>query len=65
MQPEPESGDDAEVAAPASQRPEQLPMVVVAGGHDAAVGQDDLGAVERVEREAVLAAEPADATPPG
>src|SRR5262245_40634421 len=41
MQPELELGDDAEVAAAAAQRPEQLRVAVRAGLYDVAVGGDD------------------------
>ena len=60
-----EAGDDAEVAAAAADRPEQVGVLGLAGDHDAAVGGDDLDRHERVDRQAVLADEPADAAAEG
>ena len=53
--------DDAEVPTAAAQRPEQVGVLLRARPHDAAVGKDDLGGDERVDREAVRAHQPADA----
>ena len=49
MQPERELGDDAEVGAGAADRPEQLGVLVAAGGADLAVGGDDLDLLEVVD----------------
>ena len=51
----------AEVAAASAQRPEEVGVLVGGGPHDAAVGQHDLGCQQRVDREAVVAHQPADA----
>src|SRR6185312_11005364 len=58
-------GDDAEVAAAAAQRPEQLRVVLVGGPADLAVGGDDLDRGDVVGGEAVLAGVPAHATAEG
>ena len=65
MQCEPERGDDAEVAAAASQRPEQIG--VFAGGRldDAALGGDHLGDKQVVDGEPVFAHEEADSAAEG
>jgi hypothetical protein len=60
VQREPERADDAEVPAAASQRPEQIGMVVRRCPDDVAVGGDHLCLQEVVDGEAVLAHEPAD-----
>ena len=57
---EDEAGDDAEVAAAAADRPEQVGVAILAGDDDPAVGGDDLDRDEAVDRQAVLADEPAD-----
>jgi hypothetical protein len=56
-----ERGDDAVVAAPASDRPEQVGLVVVVDPAELAVGRHDLDGGEGVRLQAVLAAEPAHA----
>ncbi len=56
-----ERGDDAEVAAAAAQRPEQLRVLVLAGVQVLAVGGHDVGADEVVAGQAALADQPADA----
>ena len=48
-------GHDAEAAAAAAQRPEQLGLVVAVGAHDAAVGGDELDREHAVGGEAVAA----------
>jgi hypothetical protein len=53
-----ERGRDAEVAAAAAQRPEEVGVLVGARGDDRAVGRDDLGPEQAVGREAMLAREP-------
>ena len=53
--------DHAEVAAAAAERPEEIRVLAGAGAHDIALGGDDLGGFEVVDRHAVLAAEPAEA----
>ena len=58
---EPERGDDAEVPASASQRPEQVGVIVGRRPDDLALGGDHLGFHEVVDGESVLAHEPADA----
>ena len=55
-----EAGDDAEVAAAAAQRPEQLGVGVGVDLDDLAAGQDELEGDEVVAGQAVLAGEPAD-----
>ena len=62
VQAEREPGDDAEVAAAAAERPEQVGVLVAVGGADLAVGGDDLDLLEVVDRPAEAArqvAEPA------
>ena len=54
-----ERGDDAEAAAAAAQRPEQLGVLVLGGAHDPAVPGDELGGDEVVAGQPVLALEPA------
>ena len=65
MQSEPERGDNAEVAAAASQRPEQIGVFVGGRQEDAALGGDHLGGEEVVDDEPVLAHEEADAAAEG
>ena len=60
-----EAGDDAEVAAAAANRPEQVGVLGLAGDQLAPVGGHDLDRDERIDREAVLADEPADAAAEG
>ena len=43
MQPEAQLGDGAEVAAASPQRRDQLRLAVLGGGHEAAVGEHDVG----------------------
>ena len=56
-----ERGDDAEVAAAAAQRPEQVRVLVLARADPLAARQHDLRADEVVDRQAVLAGEVAEA----
>ena len=56
-----ERRDDAEIAAAAPERPEQVRMLVGAGGDERAVGGDDVGREQVVAGEAVLAHQPAEA----
>ena len=56
-----EAGDDAEVAAAAAERPEEVGVLGGAGAHHLAGRGHDLGGLEVVDRHAVLAAEPAEA----
>ena len=65
VQPEGELGDDAEVAAAAAERPEQVRVLLLARGDDGAVGRDDLGGQQVVAGQAVAAAEVADAAAEG
>jgi hypothetical protein len=52
----------AEVSAATSDRPEQLRVVVVTGGDDATIREDDFGRFEVVDCHPVLAHEPANAS---
>ena len=61
VQRELDRGDDAEVAAAAAQRPEQLGMLVGGRADLVAAGGDELDGEDVVAREAVLALEPAGA----
>ena len=65
MQSEPERGDDAEVAAAAAQRPEQIGVLVGGRPDDAALGGDHVGGKQVVDGEPVLAHEEADAAAEG
>ena len=56
-----ERGDDAEVPAAAAQRPEQVGVVVGAGGDEGAVGEHDIGREQVVDREPEAAGQVADA----
>src|SRR5262249_21533423 len=60
-----ERGDHAEVAAAASQCPEQVGVFVLGRLQPLAVGRDDVDGEEIVDREAVLSHQPADATAEG
>ena len=60
-----ERGDHAEVAAAASQRPEQVGELVLGHPQQLAVGRYDVNGEDVVDREAVLAHQPADATAEG
>src|SRR5262249_9596146 len=62
---EPERSDDAEVAAAASQRPEQIREFVGGCPDGPAVGGDHLGGQQVVDGESVLAHEEADAAAEG
>ena len=55
MQLEQEGGDDAEVAAPSPDGPEQVRVAVRARRDEAAVGQDDVGSQQVVDGQAVAA----------
>ena len=61
VQGESERADDAEVPAAASQRPEQVGVLVGRRSDDVALGGDHLGLDEVVDGEPVLAHKPADA----
>ena len=65
VQPEAEPGDHAEVAAAAPQRPEQVRVPVAAGRPDLAVGADDLGLDQVVDRPAEPAGQVAEAAAEG
>ena len=56
-----EARDDTEVAAAAADRPEEVRVLVGAGGQEPTIGGHDLDGLERVDGQAVLAHEPADA----
>ena len=60
-----EGRDDAEVAAAAAYRPEEIVVLASAGADEAAVGKHDFCGEQIVEREAVLAHEPAQSTAEG
>src|SRR5262249_44402106 len=60
-----ERGDHAEVAAAASQRPEQVGVLVLGRPQQLAVGRHDVDGEEIVDRKTVLAHQPADATAEG
>ena len=62
MELEPETGHDAEVAATAADRPEQIGFVPGIDDADLPVGGDNLGTEERVDGQPMLAHEIADAT---
>ena len=61
MEPVDERGHDAEVAAAAADRPEEVRVLVGARPQQLAVGGDDVGGEQVVAGQAVLAVEPADA----
>ena len=61
VEPELEARHDAEVAAAAADRPEQVGLVLGVDAAQLAVGRDDLGREQVVDRQAVLAHEVADA----
>ncbi len=61
MEPEEERGDDAEVAAAAAHRPEQVRVLVRAGRHEPPVGQHDVGLEQVVDGQAALAGQVAEA----
>ena len=55
-----EPGHDADVAAAAADRPEQVGVALLVDRQDAAVGGDDLGRDQVVDRHAVLAGQESD-----
>ena len=55
MQLEQEAGHDAEIAAAAAQGPQQVGILLLAGGDEAAVGQHDIGLEQIVDGQAVFA----------
>ena len=55
-----EAGHDADVAASAADRPEQVGMALLVDRQDPAVGGNDLGATRVVDRHPVLAGQEAD-----
>ncbi len=61
MQPEEERRHDAEVAAAASQRPEEIRVLVGAGGDEAAVREDDIRREQVIDGQPVLAGQVPDA----
>src|SRR4029453_2835355 len=60
-----EVGDDAEVAPPAPQRPEQIRVLLFAGHDEVAVGGDHITASEPVDGEAELAHQVTEPSPQG
>ena len=64
-EPELEAGHDTEVAAAATHGPEEVAVLRLARRDDTAVGGHDLDRHERVDGQAVLAHEPADAATEG
>ena len=65
MQAEGERGDDAEVAAAAADRPEQVGVLVGARADALAAGQHELGLEQVVDRQAALAGQVAEAAAEG
>src|SRR5262249_50329742 len=61
VEPELEAGDDPEVAAAAAQCPEQILVLIVAGRDLPAIGENDIGREQVVDREPHAAGEVADA----
>src|SRR5882757_6211034 len=57
-----ERGDDAEVAAAAADRPEQVGVLVFARGHDFSGCEYDFGREEVVDRHSVASHQPAQAS---
>ena len=51
--PEQEGGDDAEVAAAAAHGPEEIGVLVLAGGHEPPVGQNHLDGQQVINRQAI------------
>ena len=64
-QPVLEAGHDAEVAAAAADRPEQVRLVLGVDASELSIGRHDLGGEDVVDRQAMEAAEVADATAGG
>ena len=62
---EQEAGDHAEVAAAAAQRPEQVRILLRAGGDEAAVGEHHVGLEQVVDGQPVLAGQVAGAAAEG
>jgi len=60
-----ELGDDAEVAAAAAKRPQEISVVCHRSAHHPSVGSNDFGADKVVRRQAGKARQPADATAKG
>ena len=65
VQLEAERGDDAEVAAAAAQRPEEIGVLLLVRRDEAAVGEHDVGLEQIVDGQAELAGEMADAAAEG
>ena len=61
MQPEDEGGDDAEVAAAAADRPEEVGVLVCGCSHLLAAGEDDVGLEQVVDAETAFAGQVAQA----
>src|SRR5690606_12730990 len=59
---EEEGRDDTEVAAAAPQRPEQIRVLALTRGHEAAVSKYDVGLQQVIDREPVLPGQVAQAT---
>ena len=57
-----ERGNDAEVAAAPSERPEEVGISILGGGHEAAVGEHDVGRDEIVDGQAERSRQIADAS---
>src|SRR4029079_19765478 len=64
-QPVLEGGDDAEIAAAATQRPEEVLVLLLAGHDEAPGGQHDVGGLQVVEGKALAARQVADAASEG
>jgi hypothetical protein len=57
MRLEEETRDNAEVAATTADRPKQIRVLALAGGHHAAIGEDDVGFEQVIDCQAVLTCE--------
>ncbi len=58
MEPKLERGNDTEIAAAASQRPEQIRVLVLRGPQLPAIGRHDLGSEQIVDGQTMLAHQP-------
>src|SRR6185437_12115421 len=63
MKPELERGHDAKIAAPASQRPEEVRALRFADPHELALRGDQVGRHEIVDRQSEFPRRPAEAAP--
>jgi hypothetical protein len=65
MQPEQEGGDDAEVASPAADGPEEVGILVRAGAYLLAARENDVGFEQVVDRKPAFAGQMAEAAAQG